>query len=425
MNPVKSKKNVFLGIEMKVYQIGGAVRDFVLGRKATDLDYVVVGATVQEMIEKGFYSVGKNFPVFLHPKTKNEYALARKEIKIGDKHTDFKFIFDASVSLKEDVMRRDFTMNALAFDEETNEIIDYVGGKKDIEKKCIRHIHPIHFKEDGLRVLRMCRFAAQLDFSIAPETMILAQEMVKEGALLHLSKERIFNEFQRALQTERFDVFVEKMKECGALKQVLPEIEALFSMPEKEEYHPEKNAGEHTLLSLKAAKEYDPIVKFAVLLHDVGKILTPEGILPGHYGHDIKGIQLIKEICSRLKVPKKYEKTALIACEYHMLSRKFPLMSLSDLYFVIKKITKEFKNKEILENLFLVCLADLLGRGKLLEQKEFDNLSSARARCFHLFEEVKKIKITQMTDFQNILKKKDFKEKADAYVLNILKTKRI
>ncbi len=410
---------------MKIYQIGGVVRDRLLEKEASDVDYVVVGGTPQDLIDKGFLSVGKNFPVFLHPKTKAEYALARKEIKIGNKHTDFEFIFDKTVSLKEDVLRRDFTMNALAFDEETGEIIDYVGGKKDIEEKRIRHIHADHFKEDPLRVLRMCRFAAQLHFEIDDETMNLAKQMVQEGSLSYLSKERIFNEIEKALNTDSFDVFILKMKECGALKEVLPEIDQLFNVPEKEEFHPEKNTGDHVLLALKEAKTYNPIVKFSVLMHDVGKILTPQIILPSHYGHDTNGISLIKDICCRLKVPKKYEMMALLGCEYHMVARKASTMPLIDLYCFVSKVSRGFKRKESLENLFLLCKADIYGRGKLLDQEEFDNLSVAEVRSFRLFDEVKKINLIRMPDFDKARKDNSFKAKADTYILNILETKKI
>ena len=414
-----------MGFKMKIYQVGGAVRDRLLGKKAEDFDYVVVGGTPQELIDKGFQQVGKNFPVFLHPKTRDEYALARKEIKIGNKHTDFEFIFDNTVTLQEDVLRRDFTMNALALDEETGEIIDYVGGKKDIEEKRIRHIHSEHFKEDALRVLRMCRFAAQLHFEIDQETMQLAQQMVQEGMLSHLSQERIFKEIEKALQTDGFDIFIAMMKECGALKEVLPEVDKLFSIPEKEEFHPEKNTGEHTLLALKEAKEYSPFVKFAVLLHDIGKILTPQIILPSHYGHDAKGVLLIKDICARLKVPKKYEMMAVLASEYHMVARKVGEMPLMDLYCFVSKVSRGFKRKESLENLFLVCKADIYGRGKVLEQKEFDNLSVAEVRSLRLFDEVKKINLMRMPDFDKARKDNSFKAKADTYILNILEPKKI
>lgn len=414
-----------MGFKMKIYQVGGAVRDSLLGKEPKDFDYVVVGSNPDELIQKGFLSVGKNFPVFLHPKTKHEYALARKEIKTGNKHSDFEFIFDETITLEEDVMRRDFRMNALAMDEETGEIIDYVGGKKDIENKIIRHIHAEHFKEDPLRVLRMCRFAASLNFEIDEETMQLAKEMVQEGALSYLSKERVFNEFEKALSTQGFDIFISKMRECGALKEILPEIDGLFAIPEKEDFHPEKNTGDHTLLALKEASSYSPIVKFAVLLHDVGKLLTPQIILPSHYGHDAKGVELIKEICARLKVPKKYEMLAALASEYHMVARKAGNMPLIDLYCFVSKISRGFKRKESLENLFLVCKADVYGRGKLLEQQEFDNLDSAQIRSARLFDEVKKINLMRMPDFDKARKDNSFKSKADTYILNILEAKKI
>jgi tRNA nucleotidyltransferase (CCA-adding enzyme) len=377
------------------------------------------------MIALGYRPVGKKFPVFLHPQTNDEYALARKEIKTGDKHTDFEFIFSSDVSLKEDVVRRDFRMNALAYDDETGEIIDYVGGVQDIQDKKIRHIDATHFVEDPLRVLRMCRFAAQLNFQIDEETMFLAKKMVNENQLSFLSAERIFAEFEKAMNTGFFDVFISAMKECGALKKILPEVDELFLIPEKEQYHPEKNSGEHTLLSLKVARKYDPVIQFAVLMHDIGKILTPKSILPSHYGHDLNGLIIVKEICKRLKIPNYYKKYALVAVEYHMIARKSVSMNIDELYYFVSKVTNRFKNKDALEKLFFVCQADIEGRGMPLEQKEFDNLEQSKLRAFSLFEAVKKIKIRQMSDFNDWPKDKNFQLKLDSYILDILKAKKI
>ncbi len=377
---------------MKIYQIGGAVRDKVIGITPVDTDYVVVGATVEEMEQLGFYSVGKSFPVFLHPQTKEEYALARKEIKTGLKHTDFKFDFNKTITLKEDVLRRDFTMNALAYDEATGELIDFVGGKKDIDDKIIRHINAEHFVEDPLRVLRMCRFSAQLDFCIHPETMDLAKKMVADDMLHHLSKERVFKEIEKALATKHFDKFILSMKESGALKKILPEVDALFFVPEKEKYHPEKNTGLHTILSIQKAEEFTPEIKFAVLLHDVGKGLTPKSILPSHTGHEQRGINLVKEICNRLRVPKRYKKMALLGCENHMLLRDIPQMALADIYDFVDKVTTHFKHQKTLTDLFSICQSDLNGRALPLSQTEFINFETAKKICLDLFNQMQKIK---------------------------------
>ena len=264
---------------MKTYLVGGAVRDMVLGRPPHDSDYVVFGATPEEMTALGFERVGKDFPVFLHPQTHDEYALARKEIKTGDKHTDFKFVFGPDITPAEDMQRRDFTCNALMFDAENNKIIDLVGGVEDIHNRVIRHVNTEHFIEDPLRVLRMCRFAAKLDFEIAPETMKLAQDMTRTGMLNHLTSERIWKEIESALNTDHFDKFIRTMRECGALKVLLPEVDKLWDTPERTDYHPEGNSGEHTMLVLQQGYNLSPKIKFALLLHDIGKIAISESIL--------------------------------------------------------------------------------------------------------------------------------------------------
>ena len=238
---------------MRIYQVGGSIRDKLLNKTSQDRDFVVVGATEEEMLYEGYKKVGKSFPVFLHPKTQEEYALARKEIKTGPTHKDFKFEFTPDITLEEDSIRRDFTCNAIYQDVQTGEIIDYHNGIKDIENRVLRHVSE-HFSEDPLRVLRMCRFAAQLGFDVAPETMKLCQDMVKNGDMKHLSKERIWQEFEKALSYPTCYKFVEKARECGALKELLPELEYLWEVPERKDYHPEGNSGEHTMLALKKAQ---------------------------------------------------------------------------------------------------------------------------------------------------------------------------
>lgn len=405
---------------MKIYQVGGAVRDKVLGIVSQDTDYLVVGATVDEMIEQGFQSVGKSFPVFLHPQTKQEYALARKEVKTGDKHTDFHFVFDKTISLKEDIQRRDFTINGLVYDEENDKIIDLVGGLVDIENKIIRHINSVHFVEDPLRVLRMCRFCAQLDFEIHPTTMALAQKMVRDKMLIHLTKERVFKELEKALNTAHFDKFILAMRSCGALKEILPEIDMLFNIPEKEKYHPEKNSGDHTILSLKCASCYSAELKYAVLLHDVGKIKTPPAIWPSHYGHDIRGAELIKQISNRLKVPTKYKNMALFGCKHHMMVRNVPKMDLDILYDFVSEISSKFKSKEKIEHLFLICKADMQGRAIPLDKKEFDNLENAKNRCFSFYQKMQSIKAKDMPNFDSLQKNKTFQTEFKRFCLEKL-----
>lgn len=405
---------------MKIYQIGGAVRDRLIGVTPVDVDRVVIGATKEDMKKLGFRPVGKSFPVFLHPETKEEYALARKEIKTGPKHTDFDFCFDKTITLQEDVKRRDFTMNALAYDEETGEVIDFVGGKKDIQNKIIRHINADHFVEDPLRVLRMCRFSAQLNFKIHPSTMKLAQKMVADGMLLYLSKERIFKEIEKSLLTKWFENFILSMRECGALKVILPEIDVLFSIPEKEKYHPEKNTGQHTILALMQTKDYAPEVKFAVLLHDIGKGLTPKNVLPSHMGHELRGCELVKKVCTRLKVPNRYKKMALLGCEYHMIARDIPVMKLDEVYDFVSAVTTGFKNKKTMDDLFLICRADLSGRALPLSDAEFVNFEVAQKSCYTLFDKMQDIKVTDIPNFLKNNTNKNIQARLKEYALAYL-----
>lgn len=408
---------------MKIYQVGGAVRDRLLGLKPTDIDYVVIGSTVQEMLNLGFKPVGKRFPVFLHPETKAEYALARKEIKTGNKHTDFQFIFDPTITLEDDIIRRDFTINALVQEDENSPIIDLVNGVNDLNNHLIRHIDATHFIEDPLRILRMCRFAAQLNFNIHPDTMILTQQMVKEGMLQHLSKERIFQEIEKAFSSAHADIFIEKMRECGALKVLLPEIEKLFTTPEKIIYHPEKTSGAHTILALKAGKNYSPEIQFAILLHDVGKAETPTEILPSHYGHDKRGEALVNNICKRLKIPNKYKEMALLGAKMHMKLRDVPYMRLTKLFDFVNQISNKFKDETKIKDLFLICQADMMGRAIPLKDEEFENFELAKNRVMRLFSLMQEIKITDMPLFQEMKKDASLPHQFKTYALEVLKTK--
>ncbi len=353
---------------MKIYLVGGAVRDKLLGKPVHDKDYVVIGATPDEMVALGFKQVGKSFPVFLHPETNEEYALARKEIKTGKGHKDFEFVFTPDVSLKEDSLRRDFTCNAIYQDIESKEIIDYHQGIDDIQKKVLRHVSE-HFEEDPLRVLRMCRFAAQLDFSVAPETMDLCQKMVKDGALKNLSKERIWQELEKALSSKTFYHFIEVARECGALEVILPEVEQLFSIPERIDYHPEKNSGAHTLLALKAADSNDPMLNFAVLMHDIGKIKTDPTCWPSHRGHDEYGPEIIKNIGKRLHIPTSFIEFASLTAENHMIyHRKINEVQKKIVQICVKLM--RYRQREYLNKFISVLRADKNGRGKPASAEE-------------------------------------------------------
>lgn len=402
---------------MKIYQVGGCVRDMLLNKQPYDIDHVVVGATIKEMLDKGFLQVGKNFPVFLHPVTKQEYALARKEQKIGNKHTDFEFVFTPDITLAEDMQRRDFTINALAKDTNTGQIVDTVNGISDLEHKIIRHVNSEHFPEDPLRVLRMCRFAAKLDFSIASETMALAKQMVKSGMLLHLPPERIWMEVQKALETNHFEKFVRTAKECGALKVILPEIDKLWNIPEKLIYHPEANSGEHCMLALRKGENLLPKAKFALLLHDVGKIHTPKDVLPSHIGHDKNGIDIINNICKRLVVPNEYKKMALLVCKNHMKFALLPQMRISKKIDIISDISLAFKSRETMEEFIDICRCDMLGRAKNIETANSDNFENAVKISRKIFNLAKDIHATDMPDFALLTKDKNFKQKYKEYVI--------
>lgn len=403
---------------MKIYPVGGFVRDKLMNKEPQDIDYVVVGATPEQMLESGYKRTGKHFPVFINPENGREYALARKEIKTGPKHTDFEFIFDASITLEEDALRRDFTCNALIFDEDNNRIIDYHNGQKDIEQKILRHINSEHFIEDPLRILRMCRFCAQLDFTPADETLRLTTQMVKDGMLKHLSSERIWQEIFKAMQSRHFENFITTARQCGALKAILPEVDKLFDIPERTDYHPEANSGEHVLLCLKTAADETPLVKFAVLLHDTGKIMTPKDILPSHHGHETAGLPLINDICNRLKVPNAFRNFALLSCKNHM---KLHLVQNMRIGTLVDFITSIAKSEENLENFLAVCHADFFGRKRDIPQSEqkkfFDNIAYLKNAA----QIVNHIKPSDMPDFERLPKDNTFAERLRHFKINTLK----
>ena len=402
---------------MQIFLVGGAVRDMILGKTPHDKDYVVFGATPEQMLEQGYVRVGKDFPVFLHPQTHDEHALARKEIKTGAKHTDFRFEFGPNITPEEDMQRRDFTCNALMYDEKEQKVIDLVGGVKDIQNRIIRHVNTEHFIEDPLRVLRMCRFAAKLDFDIAPETMQLAKNMTKTGMLRHLTAERVWKEIEAALNTEHFDKFIASMHECGALKVVLPEVEKLWDMPERTDYHPEGNSGAHTLLVLRQGYNLSPKIKFALLLHDIGKTLTPPDILPRHIGHDKAGVPLVEQICKRLKVPNKYRDFALLVTENHMKFHNVPQMRNGKFVAFLAKLTDDFRDGKMMIDFMRACKCDAFGRGTSPQNPAADNAEVyvAAKRCLDNFRIQRAIKAENMPNFDKLPKDKTFKIRFDEY----------
>ncbi|MBO5441646.1 MAG: HD domain-containing protein [Alphaproteobacteria bacterium] len=386
---------------MQIYRVGGAVRDKLLEKKSNDNDYVVINSSEEEMQALGYKKVGKAFPVFLHPKTGEEYALARKEIKTGSGHCDFEFIFTPDITLKEDSFRRDFTCNALYQDLKTGEIIDYHNGIDDIKNHLLRHVSP-HFQEDPLRVLRMCRFAATLNFKVAPETMTLCQKMVKEGALSHLSSNRLWQEFEKALSSPNFFRFIETARECGALKAWLPEVEALFAIPERLDYHPEANSGAHTLLALKAAQSTDSLINFTVLFHDIGKIKTNPAFWPSHHGHDRLGAELIKQIGQRVKFPKEYVAFASFTIARHMLYHQ-PLNNIKDKLAEIAVSLAHHQKKEYVAKFLSVLNADMLGRKRVISQKDIKEFENFALYLQKLIAMAKEHKISELPEFPRLM----------------------
>jgi tRNA nucleotidyltransferase (CCA-adding enzyme) len=350
---------------MKTYLVGGAIRDKLLGLEPGDRDHVVVGATPEEMLAQGFKPVGRDFPVFLHPRTGEEYALARTERKSGRGYRGFVVDSDPSVTLEEDLARRDFTINAIAQDEQGN-LFDPLGGARDVQARVLRHAGSA-FVEDPLRVLRAARFMARfagLGFAVAPETMALMREMAKSGELGELVPERVWQELARSLRSATPSAFLRTLRDCGALAQVLPEVDALYGVPQRAEFHPEIDTGLHQeMVSDMAARlaPGDDVIGFAALTHDLGKALTPADVLPKHIGHEHAGVAPLKALCERLKVPAAHRELAVMACREHLNVHR--LNELRDAT-VLELLTRcdAFRKPERIAQLALVCEADKRGR---------------------------------------------------------------
>ncbi len=305
---------------MKIYRVGGIVRDRLLGIDAQDTDWVVTGATPEQMVEQGYKPIGKDFPVFLHPDSREEYALARTERKVARGYAGFRFNTDPSITIEQDLARRDLTINAIAEDEHGN-YIDPFNGRQDIEQKILRHVSPA-FVEDPLRVLRVARFAARfhhLGFRIADETCELVRQIGKSGELDALVPERVWVEMDKALGEIDPQIFFTSLRDCGVLNILFPEIDALFGVPQTAKYHPEVDTGVHVMMVLKKAAElgYDQETRFAALTHDLGKATTPPDILPSHHGHEQRGVKITRRFCQKWRVPKATTELALMTCEYH------------------------------------------------------------------------------------------------------------
>lgn len=349
---------------MKIYLVGGAVRDRLLGIKNYDRDYVVTGSSEEELLSLGYKRVGRSFPVFLHPETGHEHALARKERKSGVGYTGFICDFSPDVTLEEDLERRDLTVNAIAEDEHGN-LIDPSGGIQDIEKRILRHIGPA-FSEDPLRVLRVARFSAKLSplgFTVAPETIELMRQMAQSGELESLTAERIFKEFDRAMGCEGADFFIKTLRDCGALRVLFPEINALYGIPARRYWHPEVDTGRHMELCLSygARHGYSRLEMFCIFCHDFGKALTDPSMLPSHQGHGLRGIPIIEAFCDRLKVPSEYRYAAKMVASHHSFVHLALRKSTEDILGLFLAIDA-FRRPDNLNILLRCCTADIRGR---------------------------------------------------------------
>lgn len=355
---------------MKVYLVGGAVRDQLLGLPVKDRDWIVVGAVPATLLSLGYQQVGKDFPVFLNPKTKEEYALARTERKSSAGYTGFICDFSPTITLEQDLIRRDLTINAMAQSED-GEIIDPYGGKQDLENRILRHISPA-FSEDPLRVLRVARFAARyhsLGFKIASETLALMVELAQSEELQHLTAERVWLETEKALNEKNPEIYFETLHKTGALRVLFPEIDALYGVPNPVKYHPEVDSFIHTMLVLKQAvnlTENNPIlnksaVRFAAICHDLGKALTPQNILPHHYGHEQAGIKPTRSLCKRLKVPSYFQELAELTCEFHThIHKAFELRA--ETVITLFNRFDVWRKPQRFQEFLQVCLADTRGR---------------------------------------------------------------
>ncbi|MDX1678656.1 multifunctional CCA addition/repair protein [Arsukibacterium sp.] len=349
---------------MQIYLVGGAVRDELLGYPFNERDWVVVGATAEQMLAAGYQQVGKDFPVFLHPKTREEHALARTERKNGQGYTGFSVHAAPDVTLEQDLQRRDLTINAMAKDSDGN-IIDPYGGQADIEQKILRHVSDA-FAEDPLRVLRVARFYARyadLGFSVAGETLALMRKLSDSGELTTLSPERVWQETAKALSCQRPAAYFQLLYNCGALKTLMPELAALWGVPQPAKWHPEIDTGVHTLLVLEqAAALSDKLtIRFAALVHDLGKGVTAAELLPAHHGHEYTGLTLIEQLCQRLRVPNDCKELALKVCEYHQLVHKARELKPATVLKLFNGVDV-WRKPQQLEDVLLCCTADLRGR---------------------------------------------------------------
>ena len=365
---------------MKTYAVGGSVRDGIMGTRSNDYDWVVVGSTEQEMLDKGFVKVGADFPVFLHPENGQEYALARREKKTGKGYLGFESEFGTDVTLEQDLERRDLTINSIAIgpieDPDNTQTIDPHNGEQDILYKTLRHTSKA-FQEDPVRVLRVARLRARFgpEWTVAPETQALIHGMAKRGILSELQPERIWKELSRALMEPHPRLFFDTLLECDALHAIFPEIYRLKTALESRRWHPEGDAYEHTMLVLQQAQEFqfDLETRYACLTHDLGKGTTPRDELPKHYGHDVRGVKLVKQFSDRLCVPSKMRDRAMKACRYHMLLHKLDMLNSKTF---VKMFDAMGASNDIQSVTLLYCVGVCDERGRLgSENNEWEHLS--------------------------------------------------
>jgi tRNA nucleotidyltransferase (CCA-adding enzyme) len=349
---------------MEVYEVGGAVRDALLGLPVTDRDWVVVGSNADELLAAGYRPVGKDFPVFLHPQTGEQYALARTESKVAPGYAGFEFNTSPDITLEQDLERRDLTINAIARDE-NGQLIDPCGGRRDIAARLLRHVGDA-FREDPVRLLRVARFLARFEpmgFAVAPETLALMRDMVASGEVDALRPERVWQETEKALAEARPDLYFALLRDCGALARVFPEIDALFGVPQPPRWHPEIDTGVHTLMALRVAASLSdqPGVRFAVLVHDLGKGTTPADVLPQHNGHEERSADIIRALEERLPVPRAFMTLALRVARYHGQAHKAHELKPATIYKLITAVDG-LRQPEQFEQFLLACEADARGR---------------------------------------------------------------
>ena len=349
---------------MQVYLVGGAVRDALLGREVKERDYVVVGGSADELLAAGYRAVGRDFPVFLHPETQAEHALARRERKTGPGYRGFVTEFTPDITLEEDLQRRDLTINAIA-QREDGSLVDPYGGQRDLEARVLRHVSPA-FSEDPVRILRVARFAARfapLGFTVHESTRALMRKMVEAGEAAALVPERVWQETERALGESRPEVFFEVLRDCGALAVIFPEVDRLFGVPQPVQWHPEVDTGVHVMLCLKRSAQLEaPVtVRFAVLAHDLGKGTTPVEVLPKHIMHESRGLPLVDALCSRLKVPTAHRELARMTCQQHTNVHRV-LELRPETVLKLLEDTDALRRPERFRELLLACQCDAQGR---------------------------------------------------------------